>query len=96
MGTIRIAGTRVTLDVLVNAFNRGASAEEISCQFDVLTLADVYAAIAYYLSNQVKIDDYMAASERHTAILKNQLEADSSNIELRKRLIARRSSVAYA
>ena len=32
-GVIRVAGTRVTLDTLVEAFNEGGTAEEITQQY---------------------------------------------------------------
>ncbi len=50
-GVARVAGTRVTLDVLVEAFADGATPEEIVLQYPVLPLADVYAVIGYYLGH---------------------------------------------
>ena len=40
-GVVRVGGTRVTLDSMVNAFRNGANAEEIVQQFPSLALADV-------------------------------------------------------
>ena len=48
-GMVRIAGTRITLDTIVGAYNRGDSAGEIVDGFPSLSLADVHAIIAYYL-----------------------------------------------
>ena len=45
-GVIKIAGSRVTLDTVVGAFIRGATAEEIAQQYPSITLADVYATIS--------------------------------------------------
>ena len=42
-GVIRVAGTRVTLDTVAHAFERGATAEEIVQQYPALPLADVYS-----------------------------------------------------
>ena len=50
-GVYRVAGTRVTLDLLVRAFNRGATAEEIAQDFPSLQLPDVYQVIGYYLKH---------------------------------------------
>ena len=44
-----VAGTRVSLDSIVYAFLDGQSAEAIAQAFPVLTLEQVYGAIAYYL-----------------------------------------------
>ena len=48
-GVIRVAGTRVTLETVVEAFRDGATAEEIVQQYPSLFLADVYQILGYYL-----------------------------------------------
>ena len=58
-----VADTRVSLDSLVYAFNRGESPESIRSAFSVLTLEEVYGALTYYLANQELIDKYLAESE---------------------------------
>ncbi len=58
-GVIRVAGTRVVLEVLVTAFDAGATPEEIAQQFPSLDLATVYAVIAYLLQDRASVDDYI-------------------------------------
>lgn len=58
-GTIRVAGTRVTLDTIVAHYRQGAASEAIAERFSVLTAADVHAALAYYLRHQEEIDRYL-------------------------------------
>lgn len=48
-GGFWVAGTRVSLDSLVYPFRRGASPETIRSSFPILTLEQVYGAIAFYL-----------------------------------------------
>ena len=48
---IRIGRTRVTLDALVAAFQRGDTPEEIARNYDALSLGEVYQAIGYYLTH---------------------------------------------
>jgi uncharacterized protein (DUF433 family) len=55
-----VAGTRVSLDSIVYAFLDGQTAESIAQSFPVLTLEQVYGAIAFYLANRSKIDNYLA------------------------------------
>jgi uncharacterized protein (DUF433 family) len=55
-----VAGTRVSLDSIVYAFLDGRTAESIAQSFPVLTLEQVYGAIAFYLANRSKIDSYLA------------------------------------
>jgi uncharacterized protein (DUF433 family) len=46
-GTVRITGSRVTLDSVIHAFQHGATAEQIQDSFPSLDLGDIYATIAY-------------------------------------------------
>jgi len=59
-GTLRVGSTRVSLDSVVYAYNRGEDAFEIQRNFDTLSLAEIHAAIAYYLHNKSNVDEYLA------------------------------------
>lgn len=61
-GGYRIAGSRVSLDSIVYAFWNGESAETIAQSFPVLTLEQVYGAIAFYLANREEIDAHLDAA----------------------------------
>jgi uncharacterized protein (DUF433 family) len=63
-GTIRVANTRVTLETIVEQFRAGTSAEELLERFPVLSAADVYAVLAYYLRHQPEVKDYLAEQAR--------------------------------
>jgi len=67
-----ISGTRVSLDSVVYAFLRGASPESIAQSFPVLTLEEVYGAIAYYLGHQSEIDAYLQKGEQEFEALRHQ------------------------
>jgi uncharacterized protein (DUF433 family) len=54
-GVVRIAGTRVTLDTLVEAFDAGATAEEIAQRYASVALVDVYSVITYYLRHKAEL-----------------------------------------
>ena len=54
-----MAGSRVSLDSIVYSFLNGHSAESIAQSFPVLTLEQVYGAIACYLANRSNIDAYL-------------------------------------
>lgn len=58
-----IIGSRVSLDSVVYAFLNGQSAESIAQSFPVLTLEEVYGAIAFYLCNRAAIDTYLAKAK---------------------------------
>jgi uncharacterized protein (DUF433 family) len=56
-GKPRIAGRRITVQNIVIWHDRmGMSADEIATEYG-LTLADVYAALAYYFDHRKEIDD---------------------------------------
>ena len=55
-----IRRTRVSLDSVVYAFLAGQTAESIAQSFPVLSLEQVYGAVAFYLANRSDIDDYLA------------------------------------
>jgi uncharacterized protein (DUF433 family) len=57
-GGYYLAGTRISLDSIVQCFNEGLSPEAIVGEFETLTLAQVFGAIAFYLENQPAIDPY--------------------------------------
>lgn len=66
-GGYYVSGTRVSLDSVVYAFNRGDSPERILERYPALEKpARVYGAIAFYLDHQREIDRYLAASEVET------------------------------
>jgi len=90
-GVIRVAGTRVSLDIVITAFNEeGASAEEITHQFPVLSLADVYSVIGYYLRNRDSVDEYLHERATRREQVRRENEARFSTAGLRERLLARR------
>lgn len=59
----RITGTRVSLDSIVYAFLDGDSPETIAQSFPVLTLEQVYGAIAYYLAHREEVDAHLRFEE---------------------------------
>ena len=61
-GGLYVAGTRVSLDSIVQCFNDGLSPETILEEFETLTLAQVYGAITYYLENQAVVDGSASSS----------------------------------
>ena len=87
-GAYRISGTRVSLDSIVYAFLRGASPESIAESFPVLTLEEVYGAIAFYLGHQTEIEAYLQEGEREFEALRQQ--ARQSNPLLYRKLEAAR------
>jgi uncharacterized protein (DUF433 family) len=88
-GGYRVGGTRVTLDLVVREFNRGATAEEIVQKFPSLELAAVYQVIGYYLKHSTEFAGYLAQREREERELV-AAHPEWAHKSLRERLLARR------
>lgn len=89
-GVVRVGATRVTLDTVIEAFCEGLTAEEIVQQYPVLELADVYAAISYYLRHRMQVEAYLEEQGRRAAAVRQRIEAELSSNGFRERLLARR------
>jgi uncharacterized protein (DUF433 family) len=89
-GVFRVGGTRVTLDLVISAFQRGASAEEIAQDFPSLELSDVYQVIGYYLTHSSELAEYFETRARAEADLLAANREDWQPKGLRDRLLARR------
>ena len=88
-GVYRVAGTRVALDSIVRRFWEGDTPESIVQSFPVLTLEQVYGAIAYYLRHQDSIDSYLKQAESAEAAIIDQLR--HQNQALHERLVRLKS-----
>lgn len=99
-GTIRIADSRVSLDSVVQHYKLGASAEQIAQKFPALDLADVYAAITYYLHHEETIEEYLRQQETKGDEVQQKIESDpqyqKKSAELRARVLARKSELKQA
>ncbi len=89
-GTIRIRGSRVTLDSVINEFRQGATAEQIQDDFPSLTLREVYGAIAYYLEHTEDIERYLHEQEQAGEATRRLIEARQDSASLRRRIRERR------
>lgn len=92
-GVMRVGGTRVTLDTVVQAFNQGYTAEEIASDYPVLNLADVYAVISYYLNNRVEVNNYLQQQEEDAEKVWRGIESAPDYQIFRERLLARREAM---
>jgi uncharacterized protein (DUF433 family) len=88
-GTIRIKGSRVSLEVIVRQFKQGATAEQLLEDFPSLTLRDIYGAVYYYLDNTEAVEDYMRQQEDSAAEMRAFLASQLDSVALRARIRAR-------
>ncbi len=92
-GTIRIRGSRVTLDSVIDEFKHGATAEQIQEDFPSLTLREVYGTIAYYLDHAEDIEQYLREQEQAGQATRQLIQAQQDLTSLRSRIRGRRGNL---
>ena len=88
----RVGKTRVTLDSVIADFKAGSSAEAIAEHYPAVSLAEVYAVLAYYLRNQDEVEGYLREQAAAEAAARDEVEARFPAAGLRQRLLARRDA----
>ncbi|WP_199302734.1 DUF433 domain-containing protein [Oscillatoria sp. FACHB-1406] len=69
---------RISLDSVVYSFLNGESPESIARDFPLLSLEQVYGAIAFYLANREFVNAYMAEGEAEFRRLQQSCQEKSS------------------
>ena len=89
-GVLRVGETRVLLELVLRAFQRGDTPEEIADAYSTLDLADVYAVLAHYLRHREHYSAYLAAQDLFAAELRADIErTQGTQAGLRQRLLVR-------
>ena len=88
-GAIRVRDTRVLLDVIIVAFQAGATPEDIAQQFPGVALPDVYLIIAHYLTHTAEVDAYLSTRQAEAVELQRVIETRFNAVGIRARLLAR-------
>jgi uncharacterized protein (DUF433 family) len=89
-GAVRVGASRVLLELVLRAFQDGATPEAIVQRYSTLALPDVYAAIAYYLRHRTEVEGYLARREQQAEEVRRRLESQQGDLsEIRARLLAR-------
>jgi uncharacterized protein (DUF433 family) len=93
-GVLRVGGTCVRLETIINAFNSGSTAEEILLKYSSLNLTDIYAVITYYLWSREEVDAYLEERRHQEEAVRRENEARFPPAGVRERLLARRARQA--
>lgn len=91
-GVIRVGSTRVTLDTVIAAYRQDETPETIADQYPALSLADVYAAITFYLRHREDVDAYLAEQQHLAEEVRKKHESRFSQDGLCEELLARRDA----
>ncbi len=93
-GVLRITGSRVTLDSIIHQFRTGATAEQIQEDFPSVTLADIYAVIAYYLQHSQEVEKYFVEQSQRSSDTRQELEGKLKTDGVRQMLKQRRAQAS--
>src|SRR5438128_946054 len=89
-GVLRVGKSRVLLELVIHAFQRGATPEAIVQSFDTLSLPDVYAVVSYYLADPRPIDEYLRHCDTAAEETRRKIEASQPRRDnLREMIMAR-------
>ncbi len=94
-GAVRVGSSRITLDLVVEQYENGMTPEDMVRAYDTLVLADVHAAIAYYLRHRDEVRAYLKQREEEAAVLRTKVEAERPRVSPEE-LLARRSAAETA
>jgi len=90
-GVAWLGGTQVkVIEIVLDKVANGWSPEEIHFQHPHLSLAQIYAALAYYYENQSGLDQQLQDRSAQA----EQLAASVSDPEFRKNLLASKSRLS--
>jgi uncharacterized protein (DUF433 family) len=88
-GVLRVGKSRVLLELVIRAYQRGNSPQEIVRMYDTLALGDVFAVIAYYLANPAEIDEYLSKCDQDAETVRRRIEASQPHGPTKDELLAR-------
>jgi uncharacterized protein (DUF433 family) len=74
-GVLRVGKSRVLLELVIRAFQRGQTPESIVQSYDTLGLSDVYAVVSYYLADPALFDEYLRHCDEKAEAVRRRLEA---------------------
>lgn len=88
-GRMRVSGTRVLLDLIVDAYRRGETPEHIVQMYTTLTLDQVYLAIGYYLRHREAVDAHIRRMDEEAERLRREWEAEHPPKVTKAEMLAR-------
>jgi uncharacterized protein (DUF433 family) len=74
-GVFRVGKSRVLLELVIRAFQRGQTPEGIVQSYDTLSLPEVYAVVSYYMANPAAIDEYLRTCDQKAEAVRRKLDA---------------------
>ena len=87
--TIRVIGSRITLDTLVGFFKQGKTVKDLARGFPTLSLEQIKAVINWYLTHQREADEYLEEGEAEAEALWKKITSRPEYIAAHEELLRR-------
>ena len=92
-GALRVGESRVLVELVISAFEDGATPEAIAQQYPAAHLSDIYGVIAYYLRHREEMRKYIAEREQQAATVRQEIDAHQGDLrEIRNRILRRQAT----
>lgn len=89
-GSIRVHGSRVTLDTIVIRMQVGDTVEEIHEGFPTVSVAQIEEILAWYFENKTAVDECLREQEAEAEEIWKRIESDpeyqARSADLRRRI----------
>ena len=86
-GSIRVTGSRVTLDTIVHIYQRGETVEYIHDGFPTVSVAQINAILDWYHQHQAEADEYLEELDAAGEKLRLEIESRPEQIALREKIL---------
>jgi len=86
LGTIRVTGSRITLDTIVHIYQRGDTVEEIHHGFPTVSVAQIKAIVDWYHNNQADADEYLQERDAEAERLRREIQSQPGYIALSEKI----------
>ena len=91
--TIRVIGSRITLDTLVHIYQREGSVEYLAEGFPTLSLEQIESVIDWYLAHQREADEYLEEGEIEAEKQRQWSESQPGYAERREKILRYRDQM---
>ena len=91
-GVVRVGNSRISLDLIVEQYDNGATPEDMVRAYDTLVLADVYATLGFYLRHRELVQAYLRSRVGEAEVLRAKIETERPRVS-RDELLQRRNSI---
>jgi uncharacterized protein (DUF433 family) len=95
--SLRVVGTRVHLESIIQAWNEDRTPKQIVQDYDTLKLSAVLQILGWYLDHQEQVDEYLKHQAEKAEEFRAQIEAfQPDQGSLKAKLLAKAKGVAHA